>query len=850
MSRVALLIGVSGHSPELQSLSRVHNDIEILQRILSQRQFEVHCCCDRSLEETQTAIENCFKDCQPADQILFLFTGYAGFDSSGKLYLMLPDHHGNVRSRAIAAGFVQDAMNRSLATHQVVILDCCFHQTLGTEPTAASVSMALHTFCQDRQILLTASTTADDATEPQELGWWSYTRYLADAIETAIADTDRDGRVSAHDLHHYAAGKLKIAAPAMTPHLYGSEELANLPLIQVSHSDPAAKYRAIVEHSIQRGDVDTTGFGHLTQRRLLDDIRQHLKLSSHDAQMIEAQALRPFAEYRQRLQWYQKKVAEMAGGQTISGDRKNLVLTQLRQALSLTKQNTAPIDAADWVAEHHHEQEQRQQDLNEYAQLLLAAMRRQYPLNQSDRQILNDLQQELNLNQDEVHAIEEQLMAQIQQGTGEESDAISPGADGKSPATDVSHLDPGSVQIDSETSPPSSTTVSPPGGVPADVPAVTDLPSNNATPAPTALSREKEAVLQRLVDVTYSQSQETAPPRQADTASPTSSAKASETETKPLVSPPTSLINPTKQASTRSFSKQSQANSLKALIVLGVLTAAIAGTVAAFYPLWKKFLPLSLTTFADSGNSVENAKKAQALLRQGTSNAQKGQYPQAIAAYDQAIRLNPKAVDIYISRGLAYHRQGDTNAAIENYNQAIELEPKAARAYSNRSHVYYDRGEYQKAFEDANKALAHNPNLAEARVNLANAKSKLNKVDEALQDYTLAIQLNPPDKTLLAGTYTNRGNVRMGVDANAAIADYNKAIQLKADYADAYYNRGFALGLLGTPQAAIASLQQAATLYGQQGNSAMKNQALSQIEALKEAIAKPAPESTNSPSSL
>jgi len=90
----------------------------------------------------------------------------------------------------------------------------------------------------------------------------------------------------------------------------------------------------------------------------------------------------------------------------------------------------------------------------------------------------------------------------------------------------------------------------------------------------------------------------------------------------------------------------------------------------------------------------------------------------------------------------------------------------------------------------------------------------------------------------------------MGVDANAAIADYNKAIQLKADYADADYNRGFALGLLGTPQDAIASLQQAATLYGQQGNSAMKNQALSQIEALKEAIAKPAPESTNSPSSL
>ena len=59
----------------------------------------------------------------------------------------------------------------------------------------------------------------------------------------------------------------------------------------------------------------------------------------------------------------------------------------------------------------------------------------------------------------------------------------------------------------------------------------------------------------------------------------------------------------------------------------------------------------------------------------------------------------------------------------------------------------------------------------------------------AIKDYDKAIQLEPDH----AEAYNNRGGVakaELGQDS-AAISDYNKAIQLrKPDHAEAYFNRG------------------------------------------------------------
>jgi tetratricopeptide (TPR) repeat protein len=77
---------------------------------------------------------------------------------------------------------------------------------------------------------------------------------------------------------------------------------------------------------------------------------------------------------------------------------------------------------------------------------------------------------------------------------------------------------------------------------------------------------------------------------------------------------------------------------------------------------------------------------------------------------------------------------------------------------------------------------------------------------ELLEKYKL-------DDTNKAVVYYNRGNAHDAKKSYpAAIADYDKAIELKPDLRPAYYNRGRALRINGQPELAVASYNKALEL--------------------------------------
>ena len=85
-----------------------------------------------------------------------------------------------------------------------------------------------------------------------------------------------------------------------------------------------------------------------------------------------------------------------------------------------------------------------------------------------------------------------------------------------------------------------------------------------------------------------------------------------------------------------------------------------------------------------------------------------GRLREAIAQYDEAIRLNPQTThDAYFNHGNAYVTldKPDRIAAIRDYSEAIRLSPQYTNAYVNRGNVYLDLGQPQRAIVDYDAAI-------------------------------------------------------------------------------------------------------------------------------------------------
>jgi len=122
------------------------------------------------------------------------------------------------------------------------------------------------------------------------------------------------------------------------------------------------------------------------------------------------------------------------------------------------------------------------------------------------------------------------------------------------------------------------------------------------------------------------------------------------------------------------------------------------------------FLLLLLALLGCGGGTAEQ------FAQEGVAHFQKQEYDQAIASYEKALKLEPKAAAVYNLLGMAYrmkyHQLGKPELRqkeIEAFEKAIDLDPRSWVAPFNLGATYYFMGEKAKAAPLFRKALELNP---------------------------------------------------------------------------------------------------------------------------------------------
>ncbi|TRT78844.1 MAG: tetratricopeptide repeat protein [Microcystis aeruginosa Ma_AC_P_19900807_S299] len=179
----------------------------------------------------------------------------------------------------------------------------------------------------------------------------------------------------------------------------------------------------------------------------------------------------------------------------------------------------------------------------------------------------------------------------------------------------------------------------------------------------------------------------------------------------------------------------------------------------------------------------------------------------AIEALQQAINTLPKRENLKKFHSSILQRQsvvyrflgdfskiaGTEREARENYeqaltviNQAISLVPNNPNYYNEKWAVLSELKRYDEGLAAITQAIDLAPRAA-WYVNRGILYRRQQKYELALDDYNKAIELNPNH----ANAYNNRGNLYQDLQKyELALDDFNKAIEINPNFAILYYNRG------------------------------------------------------------
>ncbi len=191
---------------------------------------------------------------------------------------------------------------------------------------------------------------------------------------------------------------------------------------------------------------------------------------------------------------------------------------------------------------------------------------------------------------------------------------------------------------------------------------------------------------------------------------------------------------------------------------------------------------------------LQGQKTKEQWLTESADLIDSKRYEEALAACEQALRLDPNYALAYYNKGKAFRGLKRHEESISAYDQAIRLDPTYTNAYYNKGIALNELKRYEEAITADDQAIRLDPTDALAYYNKGVSLRELKRHEEAISANDQAIRLDPT----YASAYYNKG-VSLGElkRYEEAITAYDQAIHLNPNHFNAYYNKGWALEKLG-----------------------------------------------------
>jgi Flp pilus assembly protein TadD, contains TPR repeats len=131
--------------------------------------------------------------------------------------------------------------------------------------------------------------------------------------------------------------------------------------------------------------------------------------------------------------------------------------------------------------------------------------------------------------------------------------------------------------------------------------------------------------------------------------------------------------------------------------------------------------------------------------QRGKTHHTMGRYEEAVAAYDQAIAINPENGEAWRNRGLSLSMLGRVNESEESFARALAINQDDAGAYYYQALARNATGNRSGAFESLDRAIAIPPKDKDQTITLflslmlkGNLLALENRSDEANVSYRMA----------------------------------------------------------------------------------------------------------------